>query len=195
MSFNLLYVSQANAVIPYALRSSVMRHFPFASTRNFSKGIDFSAIQPIESARLTKTKDVERIIPSGMAPTRDGGMVARQIIDHSLSSWFNSEQVRNSSLGRSAHQVEQKLSSNVSVGGGAPEAVHHNFRFQMRAAQTKAQLEYSGLTHAKLTYYVAQQQTDLEVREPLKILRTDLVFKQQVSRVDQRQTLNLRWSW
>lgn len=185
----------ASAAIPYALRSTLMHEYSFKRPRDFSKGIDISNIKPVESSRATKPEDVSKIIPSDMKPTSDGGMVAAQILDHSLSNWFNSEAVRNSDLGRTAHQVEKSMEGDVSFGGGQPDSIKHNFRFAMRAAQTHAQIGYTGLTNAQVTYYMLQNKTDFEVREAVKPLGTQLVYNEIVTREDTRRTVSLRWDW
>lgn len=183
------------AIIPYALRSSLMRDFAFAPSQDFSKGLNASAIQPVESSRTTTTADVARIIPANMAPTNNGGLVAGQIIDHSFSNWFNSEEVRRSSFGRTAHKVEKSLTSDVSFGSKQPESIRHNLRFQVKAAQTQAQVQYTGLTTAQFTYYMLQDKSDIEVREPMKALNTQLVYNHTVSHDDTREMLSLRWAW
>lgn len=187
--------SSASAAIPYALRSSIMHSYVFTSSKDFRKGLNASAIQPVESARSTKSEDVSRIIPSNMAPTNNDGLVAGQIFDHSFSNWFNSEEVRRSPLGRTAHKVEKSLTSEIAIGGTKADSVRHNIRFQMKAAQTQAQVEYTGLTTAQFTYFMMQDKSDIEVREPMKALNTQLVFNHTITRDDRRDVVSLRWSW
>jgi len=194
-AFVQLIVSEAQAVIPHALRSSLMREFAFAPSMDFSKGLDASAIRPVESSRVTRPEDVAQVIPANMAPTNDGSRVATQILDHSLTNWFNSEAVRSTSFGRGAHQLEKQLRTDVSFGGAKPEETKHNLRFQMKATQTQAQVAYSGITNAQLTYFVTQNKTDLELREQVPGLRTQLVVNHTVAPDDRRDTLSLRWSW
>lgn len=187
--------STASAAIPYALRSSVMLSFIFTPSKNFRKGLNANAIQPVESARLTKSEDVSRIIPANMAPTSNGGLVAGQILDHSFSNWFNSEEVKRSPFGKTAHKVEKSLTSEISIGGSRPKSIKHNLRFQMKAAQTQAQVEYTGLTTAQFTYYMIQDTSDIEVREPMKALNTSLVYNHTISHTDRRDVVSLRWTW
>lgn len=195
MTLTIIATSRAQAVIPHALRSSLMRGFAFAPALDFSRGLDASAIRPIESSRVTRSEDVARVIPANMEPTSNGGLVATQILDHSINNWLNSEAVRSTSLGRTAHSVEKSLKTDVSFGGAEPQAVKHNLRFQMKAAQTQALLEYSGLTTAQFTYSMAQNKKDLELREPLPGLSTQLVFNHTLTQEDRRETLSLRWNW
>jgi hypothetical protein len=187
--------STASAAIPYALRSSVMLSYVFTLSKDFRKGLNASAIQPVESSRLTKSEDVSRIIPASMAPTDNSGLVAGQILDHSFSNWFNSEEVKRSSFGRTAHKVEKSLTGEITIGGTKPQSIRHNLRFQMKAAQTQAQVEYTGLTTAQFTYYMMQDKSDIEVREPMKVLNTQLVYNHTISRDDRRDIVSLRWAW
>jgi hypothetical protein len=182
--------------IPYALRSTMMREYAFSLDRfNFSKGFDATWIQPIESTRITTTDDVSKIIPSDMKPTNDGGLVATQILDRSLSTWFNSDAVRNSSIGHAAHDVEKSMEGDVKFGGKAPDSIKHQLKFSMRATQSTANLEYTGLTTAQVTYFIAQAKTNIELREPVKALGTQVVYNNITTSLENRQTLSLRWDW
>src|SRR4051812_29934364 len=92
-----LICMEAKAAVPHAVRSSVMRDLAFVRTVDFSKGLDASIIKPVEGDHITND-DIFKVIPKDMAPSSNGGMVAAQIIDHSLSNWFNSEAVKNSDM-------------------------------------------------------------------------------------------------
>jgi hypothetical protein len=174
----------------------MMREYAFSLDRfNFSKGFDATWIQPIESTRITTTDDVSKIIPSDMKPTNDGGLVATQILDRSLSTWFNSDAVRNSSIGHAAHDVEKSMEGDVKFGGKAPDSIKHQLKFSMRATQSTANLEYTGLTTAQVTYFIAQAKTNIELREPVKALGTQVVYNNITTSLENRQTLSLRWDW
>lgn len=162
---------------------------------DFSKGFDLAAIQPVESLAAPSSNDIARIIPSNMAPTTDGGMVATQILDHSISTWFNSDSVRNSSLGRTAHQIEKTMENDISFGGSKPESIKHSLKFSMKATQTRADVEYTGLTNAQITYFIAQEKTNFELREPVRALGTQVVYNNIATRDERRQTVSLRWDW
>lgn len=163
---------------------------------DFSRGIDATCIQPVESLRTLRTEHISSIIPAkDLKPTNDGGFVATRILDHSLSSWLNSEAVRNSSIGRTAHQFEETMEGDLSFGGSRPDSVHHSLKFSMKAAQTRAELEYNGITKAQVTYNIAQSATNLEIREDIPFLGTELVFNHLTSPEDTRRTVSFRWDW
>jgi hypothetical protein len=188
--------SKSYAAIPHALRSTMMRDYAFALNRfNFSKGFDATWIQPVESTRITTSNDISKIIPADMKPTNDGGSVATQILDRSLSTWLNSEIVRNSTIGHAAHEVEKSMEGDVSFGGHSPDSIKHQLKFSMKATQTRADLEYTGITTAQVTYFIAQAKTNIELREKVKALGTQLVYNNISSSEDRRQTLSLRWDW
>lgn len=195
-----IFTSLSLASIPHALRSPRLAdysysNFTFLRTTDFSRGVDFGVIQPVASDRETTAKDISKIIPSNMKPSSDGGLVASQILDHSLSNWFNSEAVKNSSVGRTAHQIEKSMTGDVSFGGTRKNSIKHNLKFAMKATQTQALLEYSGLTNAQLTYFIVQEKTDVELRENVRALKTQVVFNQTSSRSNSQKMLSLRWNW
>jgi hypothetical protein len=185
----------AHASIPHALRSTLMHGYAFVRLPDFTKGLDISIIQPVTSSRDTTTEDVSKLIPTDMKPTNDGGLVAAQILDRSFSTWFNSDAVKHSAMGRTAHDVEKSMEGDVAFGGKEPESIKHNIKFQVKAAQTQAQLEYTGITTAQVTYYVLQDKTNVEVREPVKSLNTSVVLNQISSHEETRKIVSLRWDW
>lgn len=186
--------SVATAAIPRTLFHK--RLYIFTLTTDYSKGLDFSVIQPIASLRDMNTDDIAKMIPvHELNSTSDGGLVASQIVDHSLSTWFNSEAVRNSELGRTAHVVEEHMESDVAFGGNTPEETKHAFKFAMRPTQTRAVVEYSGVTNAQLSYHVAQSKMNLEVREELSALGTQLVYNHINQPGDSTDVLSMRWAW
>lgn len=185
----------AVAAIPHALRSSLMHNFQFMRGFDYSRGLDISIIQPVSSSRDTTAADVSKIIPSDMKATNDGSVVASQILDRSLSSWFDSDAVKHSEIGHTAHQVEQSMNADVAFGGKEPESIKHNVKFQVKAAQQQAQLEYTGYTTAQVTYSAGQDKTDIELREPVRALGTQVVFNNIATHDDNRKIVSLRWNW
>ena len=185
----------ADAAIPHALRTPVHRDYILKRSFDFSRGFDIMSIQRVESLRTTRSEDISRIIPANMTPTNDGGLIATQILDHSLSNWFNSEAVRTSSFGRTAHAVEKSMEGDVAFGGTQPESIKHQLKFSMRATQTRADIEYTGLTHAQLTYFIIQERTNVEVREQIDMIGTQLVYNHISSKDDTRQMVSVRWDW
>lgn len=189
-----LAVSTATAAIPNYHRIPQIRYLTLAP-HNFEKGLDVSVIQPIESLRTIKSEDVAMMIPHRDLTTgADGSLVATRILDHSLSNFFNSPAVRNSDFGKTAHTVEKSMESEAAFGGSEEGSVQHKLKFAMKAIETKAQLEYSGVTNAQLSYNIAQSKMDLEVHEQVAS-NTRVVFNHIDQPDDRRETLSLRWAW
>jgi hypothetical protein len=164
-------------------------------SQDFSKGINISLVEPIRSLNITKSEDIAMMIPSDMAPSSNFGSVSTQIIDRSLTSFFNSPVIRNSDIGRTAHQVEKSMESNVDFGGQTPNSIKHSFKFAMKAAQTRAQVEYTGITNAQLSYQIAGSTLDLEVREPVAAIGTQVVYNHIDKPNDRSDVVSLRWDW
>lgn len=169
-------------------------NFELTNRPDFSRGMDLAIIQPVTSLRTVTNDDIARIIPNDLNPTNDGGNVATQILDHSLSNFFNSDAVKRSDFGRTAHQVEKSMESEAGFGGNETGSIRHTFKFAMKAAQAKAQVEYSGLTNAQLSYQAAQGTTNLEIHEDLGAA-TKVVFNHINAPDDRRDTVSLRWNW
>jgi hypothetical protein len=191
-----LFASVGFCAIPYALRSSLIKNFDFAPQAfDFSKGFDGADIQPIQSDRGANSADVAKVIPANMQPTTDQTKVASQILDHSVSAFFDSDAIKRSDMGRTAKQVEQSMQTEQSFGSGEPNSIKHSVKFSMKATESRADIEYTGLTNAQMTYYVAQTKTNLEVREPVKALGTNLVYNNIISPGETRNTLSVRWAF
>lgn len=183
----------ARTAVPRSYSKSI-QNLAVSNRLDFSKGLNLKVIKPIRSMRAMQAEDIARIIPEDLTPTSNSGQIAAQILDHSLSNFFNSDTVRNSEWGRAAHEVEQKMESNIAFGGNEPESVTHSFKFAMRAAQTKALIEYSGLMNAQISYTISQQKMNFEVHEKLAS-QTQVVFNHINSRDDRTDMFSLRWNW
>jgi hypothetical protein len=157
---------------------------------DFSKGVDFRTIDRVEAIGT----DYSLILPSSLSPVTDSGQVAAQILDHSVSSFFKQESVRNTALGRAAFTVEKKLKAEVQLGSDEPDSAQHNLKFQMKASQTKASMEYRGLTNAELSYSIAARSTDLEIFEPLS-QDSKLVYSHSNRPEEKRDMISLRLNW
>ncbi len=157
---------------------------------DFSRGFDLRSVDRVESVGT----DFSLILPSSLSPVSDSGQVAAQVLDHSVSSFFKQDSIRNTAFGRAAVTVEEKMKAEVALGGDEPESTQHNIKFQMKASQTRASMEYRGLTNADLSYSVAARSTDLEIFEPLSE-DSKLVFSHSNRPDEKRDMLSLRLNW
>lgn len=155
---------------------------------DFSRGLDARVVDRIES----KGVDFSKVLPASLAPVADGSDVAAQIFDHTVSNFFKQEYIRNTSLGRAARTVEETMKAEVDLGGGEdPNSTQHNLKFQMKATQSKASMEYRGFTNADLSYSVTSRSTDLEIYEPIGG-SSRIVYHHSARPDEQRDVLSIR---
>ena len=147
------------------------------------------------SVMTIRSEDISRIIPTDLRPTNDGGVVASRIGERGINAWLNSPSMKNTGIVKGAQSLERNMASDVAIGGDEPDSIKHSFKFGVKAEQSKAQLEYAGLMNANVSYQVAASTFNVEVREPVALLQTDLVFNHINTRDDQRDVLSVRWNW
>ncbi len=161
---------------------------------DFSKGINFAAILPMNSLATINNDDIAKVIPKDMKSSNDSSKVAAQILDKSLTSFFNSDAVRHSEIGATAHNVENKIQKDVVIGGSEPGTIKHVFKFRIKAIQSEAQIAYTGIVNAQYSYKVIQRKSDLEFNRDLTS-RTKLVFNH-IDQPDERTDMvSVRWAW
>lgn len=159
--------------------------------KDFSRGLDASSVEPVHARGF----DYGMILPSSLAPSNDGAQVASQIVDHSVSNWLKQDSVKNSFVGQAAHAVENTMKADVGFGGHTPESTKHNIKFQMKATDAKAKMEYTGLTNAEVSYSVTNKQVNLEVYEPIAGDSAKVVFSHTNQPSENRDMLSLRMNW
>lgn len=167
----------------------------FTHKPDFSKGFNIGTVQPVRNPNEIGSDDVSKLIPQDIQPTSNAGQVASRILDRSLNTWMNSDMMKDSSLVKSAKSLENTMGSDVSIGGEDSDEMKHSFKFNVRAEQAKALVKYEGLTNAQLSYQVGSDRLDFEVREPMAVLETDLVYNHTNSRADNRDIVSVRWVW
>lgn len=163
---------------------------------DYSHGLDASTIQPIESTRGIKYKDVQAIIPTDLDPNNPQGDLHR-IANNAMKNAIESDGIKNSGIGRTAASVQQSMQTGASFGGDSadPSAVHHEIKVAGDPFQQQARINYSGLTHAQLSYHASESKMDFEVREAVRAISTDLVFNHTDIPGDRRDLVSLRWNW
>lgn len=143
-----------------------------------------------------KPINISEHIPMDMKPSNNSMEVFSQVADRSLTAFFNSQAVRESSIGQTATYVETKMKQEVVLGGSEddPKAVQHKLNFNVQAFQATAQVQYTGLTNAALKYKIAENKMALEVFEKVADDQ-DFVVSHTVSRADQQSQVSYRWSF
>ena len=157
---------------------------------DFKKGADGRGVQAVREM----ARDYSMIIPATLSPVSDVGGVSMQIVDHSINAFFNQASIKNSFVGRAAETVEKKLKAEVVLGGAEPDSLKHNIKFQLKASETKASMEYRGLTNCDLSYSVASRKANFEIYEPIS-KSSNLVFTHSDAPSDRRDILSLRMHW
>ncbi|MEK7357507.1 MAG: hypothetical protein AAB250_13730 [Bdellovibrionota bacterium] len=186
--------STAFAAIPRY--STAVRPLALTCDADFSRGLNLAIIEPIRSLNYTSAEDISKMIPmKDMVSGSDGGRVASQIFDRSISSFFNSPAVKNSDFGRNAHRVEKAMEGNVAVGGSRPNSIKHEFKFAMQPTQTRAFVQYRGLANAQLSYQAAGSTVNFEVAERVESLSSNVVYAHTVKPGDSIYSVSLRWVW
>ncbi len=159
-------------------------------SNDFSRGTDGRGVSAVREL----APDFSMIIPATLSPVSDLTSVSMQIVDHSVNAFFNQPSIKNTFVGRAAETVEKKLKAEVELGGTEPESQKHNIKFQVKATETKASMEYRGITNCDLSYSVASQKANFEIFEPLTS-NSNLVFTHTDAPSDRRDVLSLRMHW
>ncbi len=157
---------------------------------DFSRGTDGRGVSAVREL----ARDYSMIIPASLSPVSDLAGVSMQVVDHSLNAFFNQASIKNTFVGRAAETVEKKLKAEVELGGSEPESQKHNIKFQVKATESKASMEYRGLTNCDFSYSVASQKANFEIFEPLSV-NSNLVFTHSDAPSDRRDVLSLRMHW
>lgn len=139
----------------------------------------------------TKPFDMTQIIPSDIQASADSGFIFARIADQSISSLFNSAEMRATPIGKTATDVEKKLKQDVTLSQGQ---VLHKFTFQVQAFQSVARVDYTGYANATLKYQAADSSLGLEVFE--KISKSKEVVVAHLNKpTDRVSSLSLRWNF
>ncbi len=167
----------------------------FSLTSSYSQnGIDFSRIALIHPYEDITYADVSRVVPTDIPASASGGQVASQIADRSVQAYFNSESFKATNIGKTSHSVEQSLKQDLTIAGSSPDAVQHNFKFNMQATQAKAMIDYTGFTNAQLSYKASKQELNFEVFRNLT-QTMKVAYNHINSPNDQRDVVSLRYGF
>ena len=169
--------------------------FVFTRESDFSRGMDASVIKPVHSLTGMRYEDISKFIPNDLTPTMSGGAISGRIAERSLHSLFNSDSVRNSGLGKSAHVLDGRMKGGMAFTGDGEKAINHEFKFAMRPSQARAVIAYSGMTDAQVSYQAMDSKLDFEVRESVAAFGSQLVYNHIAQRGDSTDMLSMRWAW
>lgn len=143
-----------------------------------------------EMKKNEKPETYAEIIPENIESYAGSDQVVAAMADRGLSKWWNSDAVKSSAFGRRAEAVEKKMQGEVIV---QSKEIQHKLNFNFQAFQTRAKIDYSGLTNASLYYQARNSEMGLEITEKISD-RQDLVVSHSV-KLEQVSQVNLRWAW
>lgn len=143
-------------------------------------------------------KKLNTTIPGNLAPSQSETEVLRRFGDQAIQNWLNSPDVRNSSFGKAASQVESAMKVEASI-QSAPispgaQPIDHKISFQYLALQSQTKVEYKGWTNAMLLMDSGKSETAMEISERV-FKNKDFVLSHVKNPVENRSTMGLRWSW
>jgi hypothetical protein len=167
----------------------------FASYHDLGRGFDARSIQPVNYKPEFTVADMGTIIPaSSMQPGEASGKCAARIVDYSVNNFLKSPRVKQSSVGRTATSVQNSLQTNASFGGTEPGAIKHSFQFAMKPIENKAELKYTGYTHAQLTYVASQSRVSFYVYENI-YKATRIGFTNFMTPLERSSMMNIGWAF
>lgn len=177
-------------------RPNFYKRLQLSLEKDYSRGMDASMIHPVTSMRVTTSEDVAKIIPAeSLQNVTNSNQVATKIIGRSLRSVMASDQVKQSGFGRTAAQVGQSVETDMGFGGREPNSIEHKIKFAMKPSETRALMTYSGVTNAQVSYEALDSRVGVEIREPVAMMDTDLVYNHINRPGNQTDVLSLAWSW
>lgn len=138
--------------------------------------------------------DASLIIPMDMQPTNNASTVFTRMADKGLSAFVNSADFKASSLGRTSAEVQEKMQTEMVVGGNEPQSTQHKFNFNFQVFQAMAQIKYTGFTNVTLNYKPAAAEMNLEVSEKLDSSK-DLVFDHIAAADHRLSQVSVRWTF
>lgn len=146
-----------------------------------------------------KSQDYVQFVPSHLENSSSETYVANRFGDVALQKFFDSPQVRNSPMGKTATKVESAMKTEVNLSAPPKDQdltpkTEHKISFQVLALQAQTKMEYKGWTHATVKHDARAKETGVEISE--KILHNkDLVLSHTKTDSEDKSALGVRWSW
>ncbi|MCB0368757.1 MAG: hypothetical protein KDD45_04735 [Bdellovibrionales bacterium] len=141
---------------------------------------------------------LNKTIPGGLGPTQSEDEVIKRFGDQAIQNWLNSPEVRNSTFGKAATQVESAMKVEASIQSapmspGEPP-IDHKFSFQYLALQSQTKMAYKGWANAMVTIDSGKSITSMEISERV-FHNKDLVLSHITTPLEEHSSMGLRWSW
>lgn len=143
----------------------------FASIPDRDKTINWNMAAPAEitTAYFNKEK-VDRYIPYNLTPTNNavafGNEFQAKLAQKISDDFFANDQFKNTQAAKMVGDIQQMTSKAVSLGDPATGVVH-TFKFQVKAVEGFAQIDYSGFFESSMVYEVGNQRARITISKPL----------------------------
>lgn len=151
-----------------------------------SEGLEFP--RPLIDGQL-----VQKVIPLNLNPEAEAEILPR-IVDHSITSFFESPLVQNTTAVKVAKAVEKSMATDVAI-QSENSNITHKFKVQMMALQRSAHFAYTGLTNASVLVNMATASTLLQINERLTTRQTLVVSHEHQGSGLTAQQISWHLSW
>ncbi len=180
-----------NMSVAIKLIISILLVSPLAWAR-----IDMKQMKPLNMPVNVGNNDsnVNEILPTSLSAGDTSRTVIRKMIDNSLSYWWKKSDFKNTSVGRAADKIENKMKAEMDLGSSGTEKTDHRLSFKVLAAQALAKFGYTGWVKAAINFDAKSATTEAEVMENLSNNK-DLVISHSVTSEENKSQLSLRWNW
>lgn len=183
-----------NQRLPAAINRAAITMAAPSKVLNIKHGLSPELLDSYYSFKASENQfDVSEVLPLDLQPSNNSNLVFSKIADKSVSSFFNSDLIRSTPVGRTATVVEHKLKQDISFQGGK---IDHKFTLHIQAFQATAKVAYSGYTNASIQYHVSNSAVGLELYEKItKDNSKDLVMSHVTNSVEKKSSLSVRWGF
>lgn len=143
-----------------------------------------------------ETNISEKILPKSIAADESSESFVAKVVDNSLDYVWNASGIKNTSVGRVAHNLDKNLKAEMSLGGSPTDksVIGHKFSLKLLASQALAKLEYKGWVKAVINYDAKSAKTEAEILENLSNNK-DLIISHSATSSENKSQLSLRWNW
>lgn len=149
-----------------------------------------------EIHRNSKIEFNKKVQPKSLTAADSSQTVVSKIIDNSLAYWWEHSEMKNSAIGQTATQLEEKMKAEVALGasGSSTERTDHRLSLKLLAMQALAKIQYIGWTRAEINYDAKASRAEVEVLENISNNK-DLVISHSITSLENKSQLSLRWNW
>jgi hypothetical protein len=146
------------------------------------------------SEPLLTAESTQKILPKKVYNGESSASVVQEMLDNTLSLWWEKSPAKNSSVGQVAEKIDKNLKTEVNFGKSPDQKTEHKITVKVLAMQALAQVEYKGWVRAGLNYDAKAAKTEAEVLESLSENK-DLVVSQSFTSTENKSQVSLRWNW